>query len=281
MIKLKYLSFVFLTVLLFACKSVPDDLIMFNDLTQGRSLTGTFVNTENGKTVIRPSNVLRIVVSSGNIMDTKTYDQFNLLPITPSTPTVSSSASISSDMEFQTYTVDEKGEIDFPKFGKIRAQGLTHFELEALLREKLKPHMSDPAVRVSITLNYVKVLGEVEEPGLIEIENRHNYSILDAIAEAGGMTSVGDKKRVKLIREENGRLESVVLDLTSSNVFTSPYYYLKQNDIIVVDINSTRRKDAQYGASDNYKLSVISTIIGALSSTLTIIFLLIDKTKNR
>lgn len=279
MIKLKYLCFVFLTVLLFACKSVPDDLIMFNDLTHGRSLTGAFVNPENGKTVIRPGNVLRIVVSSGNVMDTKTYDQFNLLPITPSTPAASSAASISSEMEFQTYTVDEKGEIDFPKFGKISAQGLTHFELEALLREKLKQHMSEPTVRVSITLNYVKVLGEVEEPGLIEIENRHNYSILDAIAEAGGMTQVGDRKRVKLIREENGRLESVVLDLTSSDVFTSPYYYLKQNDIIVVDMNSTRRKDAQYGASDNYRLSVISTIIGALSSTLTIILVLTGKLK--
>lgn len=275
--KLKYLSFIVFMVLLFSCKSVPDDLIMFNDLNQGRNLTGTFVNTENSKAVIHPGNVLRIVVSSGNVMDAKTYDQFNLLPITPSAPAISTSGSVSGEMEFQTYTVDEKGEIDFPKFGKIKAQGLTHFELEALLLEKLKPHMSDPAVRVSITQNCVKVLGEVEEPGLIEIENRHNYSILDAIAEAGGITSVGDRKRVKLIREENGRLESVVLDLTSSDIFTSPYYYLKQNDIIVIDMNSTRRKDAQYGTSDNYKLAVISTIVGALSSTLTIIFLLIDR----
>jgi polysaccharide export outer membrane protein len=279
MIKLKYLPFILLTVLLFACKSVPDDLIMFNDLNQGRNLTGTFVNTENSKAVILPGNVLRIIVSSGNAVDAKTYDQFNLLPIIPSTPTVSTSSSISSEMEFQTYTVDEKGEIEFPKFGKISAKGLTHFELEALLQEKLKPYMSDPVVRVSITLNYVKVLGEVLEPGLIELENRHKYSVLDAIAESGGITSIGDKKRVKLIREENGRLESIVLDLTSSDIFTSPYYYLKQNDIIVVDMNSTRRKDAQYGTSDNYKLSVISTIVGALSSTLTIVFLLLDRTK--
>ncbi|MDR2690764.1 MAG: polysaccharide biosynthesis/export family protein [Dysgonamonadaceae bacterium] len=277
MMKLKYLSFIFFMVLLFSCKSVPDDLIMFKDLTQGRNLTGTFVNTENSKAVILPGNVLRIVVSSGNVMDAKTYDQFNLLPITPSTPAVSASSGASGEMEFQTYTVDEKGEIDFPKFGKIKVQGLTHFDLEALLLEKLKPHMSDPVVRVSITQNYVKVLGEVEEPGLIEIENRHNYSVVDAIAEAGGITAVGDRKRVKLIREENGRLESVILDLTSSDIFTSPYYYLKQNDILVIDMNSTRRKDAQYGTSDNYKLAVISTIVGALSSTLTIIFLLLDR----
>lgn len=279
MAKLKYLSFVLLMGLLFSCKSIPDDLIMFNDLNQGRSLTGTTVNRENSTTTILPENVLRIVVSSGNIMDTKTYDQFNLLPVMPTTPAVSSSSSVSSEMVFQTYTVDEKGEIDFPKFGKIKVQGLTHFELENFLQEKLKPYMSEPKVRVTIRQNYIKIFGEVPTPGLVNIENRHNYTILDALAQAGGITSVGDKKRVKLIREENGRLESVILDLTSSDIFTSPYYYVKQNDIIVVDPNSTRQKDAQYGASDNYRLAVISTIIGTLSSTLTIIFLLMDRTK--
>jgi polysaccharide export outer membrane protein len=257
---------------------------MFNDLNQGKDLTGTAVNMDNSKTVIRPGNVLRIIVSSGNIMDAKTYDQFNLAPIMPLTPTFALSSSATSSMvstpterEFQSYTVDVNGEIDFPKFGKIKAQGLTHFELEELLQERLKPHMSDPIVNVSITQNYVKVLGEVRIPGLFEIANRHHYSILDAIAQAGGITDIGDKKRVKLIREENGRLESIVLDLTSSDIFTSPYYYLKQNDLVVVDMNSTRRRDTQYGSAANYRLSVISTIVGSLSTTITIVFLLIDR----
>lgn len=284
MIKLKYLPFILLTILLFSCKSTPDNLIMFNDLNQGKDLTGTAVNMDNSKTVIRPGNVLRIIVSSGNIMDAKTYDQFNLAPIMPLTPTFALSSSATSSMvstpterEFQSYTVDVNGEIDFPKFGKIKAQGLTHFELEELLQERLKPHMSDPIVNVSITQNYVKVLGEVRIPGLFEIANRHHYSILDAIAQAGGITDIGDKKRVKLIREENGRLESIVLDLTSSDIFTSPYYYLKQNDLVVVDMNSTRRRDTQYGSAANYRLSVISTIVGSLSTTITIVFLLIDR----
>ncbi|MDR1633282.1 MAG: polysaccharide export protein [Dysgonamonadaceae bacterium] len=276
MIKVKYLPFVFFVVLLFSCKSVPEDLIMFNDLNRGRNLTGTAINMENSTTTILPGNTLRIIVSSGSVMDTKTYDMFNLLPVTPIDP---ATTRVSNDMEFQSYTVDENGEIDFPKLGKIKVQGLTHFELEALLQKKLKSYMSDPVVRVSIERNFIKIFGEVQTPGLFSIENRHNYTILEALAQAGGITSFGDKKQVKLIREENGRLESVVLDLTSSDIFTSPYYHLKQNDIIVVDPNAMRRKDAQYGASDNYKLAVISTIIGTLSSTLTIVFLLLDRTK--
>jgi polysaccharide export outer membrane protein len=249
---------------------------MFNDLNKGRDLTGTVINPANDKVTILPGNSLRIIVSSSNVMDTKTYDQFNLLPVTPMDPAITR---VSNDMAFQTYTVDENGEIEFPKFGKIKVQDLTHFELEALLQEKLKSHMSDPVVRVMVTRNWVRIFGEVGVPGTYPIENKYHYSIIDALAEAGGITSVGDKKRVKLIREENGRMESVVLDLTTSDIFTSPYYYMKPNDIIVVDPNSTRRKDAQYGASDNYKLAVISTIIGTLSSTLTIIFFIADRTK--
>jgi polysaccharide export outer membrane protein len=249
---------------------------MFNDLNRGKSLTGTVINSENDRVTILPENVLQIIVSSGNVMDTKTFEQFNLLPITPIDPSMTR---VSNDMAFQTYTVDEKGEIEFPKFGKIKVQGLTHFELEALLQEKLKEHMSDPVVRVTITRNYIKIFGEVASPGLFNIENRHNYTIMDALAQAGGITSIGDKKHVKLIREENGRLESAVLDLTVSDIFTSPYYHVKQNDIIVVDPNSTRQKDAQYGAADNYKLSVISTIISSVSFIASMVMMFVVSKK--
>jgi len=143
----------------------------------------------------------------------------------------------------------------------------------------LKSRMSDPVVRVNITENRVRVLGEVKEPGLFDIENRSRYSILDALAEASGITVDGDKKHVKLIREENGKLESIVLDLTTSDVFMSPYYYLKPNDVIVVDPNSTRRRDAQYGSADNYRLSVISTIIGSVGAIVSIIVLATRTTK--
>ncbi|GHT54235.1 polysaccharide export outer membrane protein [Bacteroidia bacterium] len=265
-------------VLLFSCKSVPDDLIMFSDLNKGRNLAGTLVNMDNDKTTIQPENVLRIIVSSGTVLDSKAYEQFNLLPVTPIDPALTR---VSNDMAFQTYTVDERGEIEFPKFGRIKVQGLTHFELEALLQKKLKEkeYMSDPVVRVTITRNYIKVFGEVAVPGLYGIENRNDYTILDALAQAGGITTSGDKKRVKLIREDNGRLESAVLNLTNSDIFTSPYYHIKQNDIIIVDPNNTRRKDAQYGSADNYRLSVISTIIGSVSFITSMVMMFV--TSNR
>jgi polysaccharide export outer membrane protein len=249
---------------------------MFNDLNKGKNLTGTVINPTNDKSVILPGNNLRIIISSGNMLDTKTYEQFNLLPVTPIDPSITR---VSNDMAFQTYTVDENGEIEFPKFGKIKVHGLTHFDLESFLQEKLKSHMSDPVVRVTVTRNWIRVFGEVGAPGLYSIENRFRYSILDVLAEAGGITISGDKRRVKLIREENGRLESVILNLTSSDIFTSPYFYLKQNDVIIIDPNSTRRQDAQYGSADNYRLSVISSIIGSISIIVSVVLLVMDKSK--
>jgi len=274
MIKLKHLPFFFVMVLLFSCKSVPNSLIMFNDLNNGRRLDGTVINPANDRVPIQPGNVLQIIVSSENIMDSKMYEQFNLLPVTPIDPTLTR---VGNDMAFQTYTVGDSGDIEFPKFGKIRVEGLTHFELEAILQEKLKQYMSSPVVRVNISQNFIRIFGEVDTPGLYPIENKYHYSILDALAEAGGITLSGDKKRIKLIREDNGKLESVILDLTTSDIFTSPYYYMKPKDIIIVDPNSTRRKDEQYGTADNYRLSVISTIVGSVSAIVSIMVLAFRK----
>jgi polysaccharide export outer membrane protein len=250
---------------------------MFDDLNKGKNLTGIVINSLNDKPTIQPDNVLHIIVSSGNILDSKTYEQFNLLPITPLDPGLTR---VSSEMQFQSYYVDNNGEIEFPKFGKIKVQGLTHFELENLLKEKLKQHISDPAVRVNIMFNEVKIFGEVAMPGKYNIDNRERFSILDALSTAGGITSFGDKKSIKLIREENGHIESVILDLTSTDIFTSPYYYLKQKDILIVDPNKTRKKDAQYGSADNYRLSVISTIIGSVSIITSMIILAFNQKQN-
>jgi polysaccharide export outer membrane protein len=251
---------------------------MFDDLNKGKELAGTIINRENDKPLILPNNVLRIIVSTENIADIKTNEQFNLLPIIPADL---STTRISSDMEFQAYYVDRKGEINFPIVGRIKVEGLTRFDLEDLLEEKLKAHISDPVVRVAIYNNLVKVFGEVKLPGAHSIGNRDRYSIMDALADAGDITSFGDKKRVKLIREENGRMESTVLDLTSSDILSSPYYYLKQNDILIVDPNKMRRKDAQYGTADNYRLSVISTIIGSVSIIASMLILVVNQKQNQ
>jgi polysaccharide export outer membrane protein len=263
MLNSKYFLSIALLAALAACKSTqPNDLIMFNDLNAGKTLTDVEINKTNYETyIIEPENTVNIVVSSSNVMDFQLKDQFNLLPVTSLDPMVTR---VGEGMSFQNYRVDDNGYINYPVFGKIKVAGLTNIEVEELMLEKLKQRLSAPLVKVYVQKEPVKVFGEVMTPGSYNLMTMH-YSIIDVLAAAGGILETGDKKHVKVVREENGKVNSVVLDLTSTDIFSSPYFYVKQRDIIVVDPNGKRKKDSQYGVSDNYRLSLISTIISTIS----------------
>jgi polysaccharide export outer membrane protein len=111
----------------------------------------------------------------------------------------------------------------------------------------------------------VTVLGEVLKPGTIPV-TQEKMSILDAIGAANDLTIYGDRTNVLLIRENNdGSLEHIRFDLTKSDIFSSPYYYLQQNDKIIVEPNRTRQLDSKYGTADGYKLSIYSMIFSAVS----------------
>jgi polysaccharide export outer membrane protein len=260
--KYKYILLLFPIVFLFSCKSTQNSITYFDNLKQGSPVSEIPINTLNEDPVILPNNVLLIIVSSANAVDTKVLEQFNLVPLTSFD---TNTGSISSDREIQSYTVDKNGDIFFPVLGKIKVQNLTVIELQNMLMKELSDYLVSPIVTVQLSNNRIKVLGEVLHPGFVDIANDRRYSILDAIAFVGDITVFGDKKAVKLFRETDGKMESVLLDLTSTDIFSSPYFYMKQNDIIVVDPNNTRKKDSRFGVNDNYKLSVISTVLGSIS----------------
>ncbi|MDR0686789.1 MAG: polysaccharide biosynthesis/export family protein [Dysgonamonadaceae bacterium] len=276
MLKLKNLLKFAVLILLFSCKSVPDDIIMFHDLNKGKVLSGSEINRTNYNITIRPESSLNIIVSSASTMDYQLKEQFNLLPLTSLDP---QTMRVSNEMTFQRYRVDENGEINYPVLGKFKVQGLTCFEVESILIDSLKQKLSDPVVKVYIVMDSIKVFGEVNQPGALTVVDKYHYSILDAIADAGDINEFGDRKRVKLLREEEGKISSAILDLTSTDVFISPYFYLKEKDIIVVDPNRARKKNSQYGVADNYKLSVISTIIGTISTLTSLIIVAINSGK--
>jgi polysaccharide export outer membrane protein len=261
--KYKYILLLFPIIFLFSCKSTSNSITYFDDLKIGELASEIPINKSNEVQVILPNNILLIVVSSANALDTKVLEQFNLVPLNTLNATA---GSLSSDKEIQSYLVDKNGDILFPVLGKIKVQNLTVIELQNLLIKELSNYLSNPMVTVQLTNNRVKVLGEVLKPGFVDIENNQRYSILDAITFVGDITVYGDKKAVKLFREtDDGKMERIVLDLTSSDIFASPYFYLKQNDIVVVDPNKTRKKDSRFGVNDNYKLSVVSTVLGSIS----------------
>ena len=88
---------------------------------------------------------------------------------------------------------------------------------------------------------------------------------MDAIARAGDLTPYAVRDNILLIREENGKKEYHHLNLNDSKVFTSPYFYLKQNDMVVVQPNDVRRSNVNYNVNNGYRLQVTSAIISACS----------------
>lgn len=139
----------------------------------------------------------------------------------------------------QTYLVDADGNIEFPVFGKIKLGGLTRTEAIHYLKGMLSQEIVDPGVSILIKNYRITVLGEVGSPGTFPLENE-KVTILEALGMAGDLTINGVRENILVVREEGGQRNYYRVDLTSNEVFSSPVYYLAQNDVVYVEPNQNK-----------------------------------------
>ena len=207
---------------------------------------------------IMPKDLLCITV---NTTDPKAATPFNLTVQTPLNAALTN-ISTTAQPTMQQYLVNNKGEIDFPVIGRLAVGGLSKNEAEDLIRERLKPYLKEsPIVTVRMANYKISVLGEVARPGSFTIGNE-KVNVLEALAMAGDMTIYGVRNNVKLIREDmNGKRKIINLNLNNAGIVTSPYYYLKQNDIIYVTPNKTKAKNSDIGNSTTLWVSSISILV--------------------
>ena len=122
-----------------------------------------------------------------------------------------------------------------------------------------------PIVTVRMSNYKISVLGEVSRPGTFTVSNE-KVNILEALAMAGDMTVYGVRDNVKLIREdEHGKREIINLNLNNAEIVTSPYYYLKKNDILYVTPNQAKAKNSDIGNSTTLWFSATSILISLVS----------------
>ncbi|HXB42949.1 MAG TPA: polysaccharide biosynthesis/export family protein [Puia sp.] len=216
----------------------------------------------NIESFIQINDLLSITVSSANPTASAIFNAPN-----ESTPTTSSATSFGNTLTVG-YLVNLNGDILFPVLGKIHAQGLTKSQLQALLTKQLvdSKQLIDPIVTIR-QLNFrVSVLGEVAKPGVYTTPNE-KISLLEALSFAGDITIYGKKDNVMLIREDDKGDKLIErIDLTSSSLFTSPYYYLKSNDVIYVEPSQNREKKERFAQVTPIVLSVISLLIITISA---------------
>ncbi len=220
--------------------------------------------------VIQPDDELFITVTSREPMASAHYN----LPL--SNPATTDALEVTSQPKQQTYVVDSKGDINFPVLGKLHVAGLTTEQLQAQLTRDISNDVKDPLVRVELVNFTVVVAGEVMTPSTIQV-NRNRFSILDALSAAGDLTPYGERSNILLIREENGERKFVHLNLNSSDLLKSPYFYLQQNDYVYVEPNKIRQANSRYNQDNSYKLSMTSTIVSAASVIASLIIALTVK----
>ena len=167
----------------------------------------------------------------------------SILTIDPSTSAVANqsnslmtagSSSSTGKQEIEGFIVDKNGEIELALIGKIKLAGLTTYQARELIRAKALENFKNPIVTLRFANFKISVLGEVGRPSTYTLPNE-KVSILDVLSLAGDLTLYGRRENVLVIREVNGKKEFGRLNLNSTELFSNPYYYLRQNDIVYVE----------------------------------------------
>ena len=213
-----------------SCKT-PEDIEYFQN-TQPDSIIATQA-IETLKLV--PGDKIGVPVTSANTPELAA--RYNL--------TSGNSSSSTTNADNMRYTIDENGNVDIPGIGRTAVSGLTRAEAAARIQSMFRNGIiNDAVVTVAAYNRYITVLGEVASPGQQEI-TRDNITILEAIGRAGDLTITGQRKQVKVIRQEGNESRTYYIDLTTDDIFKSPVYNLQQNDVVYVAPNDKRKRDSK------------------------------------
>ncbi len=212
------------------------DLAYFQEIVE----SGALESVSGQINTIQAGDVLTISVSSSNPELAVPYNLFAARSQVSGSVS-NSSSKVAANVTAEGYTVDADGNIQFPVLGAIHVAGLTRSEIAALLKSKLESVMPDPVVTVTLLNFYVTVIGEVVRPGTYNFPG-DRLTLLEALGFAGDLSVYGNREKVMVIREENGGRHVEILNLKSKDIFTSPYFYLKQNDVVYVEAVDTKAK---------------------------------------
>lgn len=206
----------------------------------------------NYETTIQPDDIIQITVTSQNPEAAQPFNQ-----------KIPETGNISNNVQAQGYLVSKEGYIEFPVLGTLKVGGYTRTAFIEMLKEKLHPYLSDAVVNLNIRNFKISMLGEVTKPGAVSV-NGDRITLLEAIAQAGDLTIQGMRKNILIVRDNQGQKSFTRVDITSADFVNSPFYYLKQNDVVYVE---PRRAKYDATALGSYLTAAASIISLALTVT--------------
>ena len=185
----------------------------------------TSINHLRSAYLVQSGDILDVRVSS---VDPQSVAIFNKESASPSNQVSPASIYLNG------YSINDSGFVNLPLIGELQVKGLTINQVKDSIDKMMKPYYKYVSVDVKLMSFQVTVLGEVNAQGTFNIY-RDQANIIQAIGLAGGVTDFADRKKVRVIRKTNDISELAYLDISSSEIIASPYYYLQPNDIIYIE----------------------------------------------
>lgn len=254
-----FLLFFFTLIVVTSCKT-KEKVSELNYMQNVEQIATEASNNDNIAT-IQKGDQLVIFVSSKNMEVVRSFNQNyynNQVPTSVNNPNVE-----------KVYLVDSGGNITFPVLGEINTTGKTLEELKSELKSKIETYVKNPTVTLRLANFKVTILGEVNRPGQYSIPEAQT-SILNAIGMAGDLTMYGKRDNILMVRNVNGVVTKKRINLMDSDFINTPFFNLKQGDVIYVSSNHTKEKISRQDPNTGIYIAIAGTIVGLAGIFITI-----------
>jgi polysaccharide biosynthesis/export protein len=232
----------FIIALIFTLSSckVTSKSAYFKTLTKDTTITGFVPNNYESKIV--KGDILAITVSSLSTIEDGIFNSG--MPV--------------QGGELSGYTVQQDGTVLLHRLGNVQAEGLTRKELAKKIQQGLIAYTKEPIVQVAYVNHKITVVGKIGSPSVLKLP-QDQISIIDALVLCGDVTESAKKNDITIIREENGNKVVKHLNLEDNSIFTSPWYYVKPNDLILVTSDISKEIKAERKQKLQNTITLVTT----------------------
>lgn len=247
----KAVLFLLFSSIIISCTSTKK-IVYFRDVpdTARNSIVNTNIVTYS-EPKISPNDILYVSV--------ETLDPQANAVINSSITSSASEQGINQNANgFSGFLVDTDGYIELPLIERIKVAGTTTSQVREIIRDKMSIYFKNPVVNVRLSSFNVTILGEVNRPGTYNIANER-ATLLDILGMAGDLTIYAKRQNILLIREQYGKKIMTRLDITSSDIFNSPVFYLKPGDVLYIEPNKSKLAANDLRQARN--LSILTSLV--------------------
>ena len=202
---------------------------------------------------LQPNDILSVQIKAS--AETEISNLFNVASLQ------SSIMAAPGNFFLEGYSVDAAGNITLPVLGPLEVNGLTVGEVQKLIQAHADKYLNDATVIVKLTSFKITILGEVKSPGHYYVYN-NQATVLEALGMAGDLTSYGNRKNVKLIRQVPTGSEVVLLNLTDPGLLRSEYFFLCPGDVLYIEPLRARTKRSNF--------EILSVVFSAVTTAVLI-----------